>query len=55
LALIRMREPYVDTQPVSSAPLKPGAQQDFRLIFDKVSSDWAGATPEIRILRVESK
>jgi hypothetical protein len=54
LTLVRMREPYVDTEPVSAAPLKPGAEQDFRLIFDSVAADWAGATPEIRILRVES-
>jgi len=55
LTLIRMREPYVDTEPVSMAPLKPGAEHDFRLIFDNVSADWAGATPEVRVLRVQSK
>lgn len=54
LTLVRMREPYVDTEPVSAAPLKPGAEQDFRLIFDSVATDWAGETPEIRVLRVES-
>jgi hypothetical protein len=55
LKLIRMREPYIDVQPVSAAPLKPGTEQDFRLIFDSVSSDWDGAYPEIRILHVETK
>jgi hypothetical protein len=55
LTLIRMREPYIDTVTVSAAPLKPGAQQDFRLNFDAVSPDWAGATPEIHILHIESK
>jgi hypothetical protein len=54
LTLIRMREPYVDTEPVPAAPLKPGAEKDFRLIFDSVTGDWAGETPEIRVLRVES-
>jgi hypothetical protein len=54
LTLVRMREPYVDTEPVSAAPLKPGAEQDFRLIFDSVAADWAGETPEIRVLRIES-
>jgi hypothetical protein len=54
LTLVRMREPYVDTEPVSAAPLQPGREQDFRLIFDAVSADWAGGTPEIKILRVES-
>ena len=53
LTLIRMREPYIDTEPVSAAPLKPGAGQDFRLIFDAVSADWAGATPEIRVVHVD--
>ena len=55
LKLIRMREPYIDVQPVSAAPLKPGAGADFRLIFDSVSPDWDGAYPEIRILHVETK
>lgn len=55
LTLIRMREPYIDTEMVSAAPLKPGAEQDFRLNFDAVSPDWAGALPELRILHVDSK
>ena len=55
LKLIRTREPYVDLEPVSAAPLKPGAEHDFRLIFDAVSPDWDGAYPEIRILKVETK
>jgi len=54
LTLVRMREPYVDTEPVSAAPLKPGAEQDFRLIFDSIAADWAGETPEIRVLHVEA-
>jgi len=53
--LIRTREPYVDTESVSAAPLKPGDQHDFRLIFDAVSPDWDGAYPEIRIIHVETK
>jgi uncharacterized membrane protein len=53
LTLIRMREPYIDTEPVSAAPLKPGTEQDFRLIFDVVTPDWAGETPEIRVVHVE--
>jgi len=55
LKLIRVREPYIDVQPVSAAPLRPGAEQDFRLIFDAVSPDWDGAYPEIRILHVDTK
>lgn len=55
LKFIRMRQPYIDVEPVSAAPLKPGAEQDFRLIFDAVSPDWDGAFPELRIVHVESK
>jgi hypothetical protein len=55
LTLITMREPYIDTALVSAAPLKPGAQQDFRLNFDAVSPDWAGALPEVQILHVGLK
>lgn len=52
LQLIRTRDPYVDLEPVAAAPLKPGDQRDFRLIFDGVSPDWDGAYPEIRVLHV---
>jgi Tfp pilus assembly major pilin PilA len=55
LKLIRIRQPYVDLEPVSSAPLAPGDGRDFRLIFDAVSPDWDGAYPEIRVLHVEAK
>lgn len=55
LKLIRVREPYVDVEPVSAAPLKPGGEQDFRLIFDSVNPDWDGAYPEVRIIRVETR
>jgi hypothetical protein len=55
LKLIRVREPYIDVEPVSAAPLRPGGEQDFRLIFDRVSPDWDGAYPEIRILHVETR
>jgi hypothetical protein len=54
MKFIRMREPYIDIEPVSASPLKPGAEQDFRLIFDTVSPDWDGAYPELRIMRVET-
>jgi hypothetical protein len=55
LSLIRTREPYVDVEPVSAAPLKPGDSADFRLIFDTIAQDWDGAFPEIRIIHVEAK
>jgi len=43
------------TVPVSAAPLGQGEQHEFRLIFDKVSPDWDGAYPEIRVLHVDTK
>jgi hypothetical protein len=55
IKLIRTRDPYVDIQPVSAAPLKPGDERDFRLIFDAVTQDWDGVYPEIRIISVESR
>jgi hypothetical protein len=55
LSLIRTREPYVDTQPVSVAPLKPGDERDFRLIFESIAANWNMQMPEIRIIQVEAK
>jgi hypothetical protein len=55
LRLIRTREPYVDTQPVSAAPIHPGETRDFRLIFDTVSGDWNQNYPEIRITGVTTQ
>ena len=56
LKLIRMREPYIDVEPVSAAPLTPGGGHDFRIIFDAVPPpDWDGAYPELRVIHVETK
>jgi hypothetical protein len=55
LSLIRTRQPYVDTEPVSSAPIEPGQQRDFRLIFDTVPAEWNLQYPEIRVISVRSK
>jgi len=52
LALIRTREPYVDLQPVTSAPIQPGVNREFRLIFEKVPEGWNVQAPEIRVVRV---
>ena len=54
LKLIRTRQPYVDVEPVSSDPLKPGEGHDFRLIFDTVASTWNGVMPEVRIVHVDT-
>lgn len=53
MQFIRTRTPYIDVEPISAAPLKPGGEQDFRLIFDGVSSQWNGEYPEIRLVHVD--
>lgn len=55
MRLIRMREPYIDTQSISAAPLAPGAEADFRLIFEKLQPNWNGQQPEIHITNVSTK
>jgi hypothetical protein len=55
LNLIRTRQPYVDTETVSAAPIEPGQRRDFRLIFDTVPADWNLQFPEIRVISVRSK
>jgi hypothetical protein len=55
LTLIRIRDPYVDVEPVSAAPIAPGGEADFRLIFEGVKPDWDGAYPEVRIIHVDAK
>ncbi|WP_158615314.1 DUF2393 family protein [Acidipila sp. EB88] len=52
LNLVRFREPYVDTVPVSAAPIKSGEARAFRLIFDTTPGSWDGAYPEIRVIAV---
>ena len=54
MKFIRTRDPYVDVEPVSAAPLKPGDERDFRLIFDSVTPNWDGAYPQLRILSVQT-
>jgi hypothetical protein len=55
LMLIRTREPYVDTQPVSANPLKPGDEREFRVILDSVTPDWNGQYPEVRVIQVSER
>lgn len=55
LALVRTREPYVDTQPVSAAPLVPGAKREFRLIFENIAANWNQQAPEIRVVHVSTQ
>jgi hypothetical protein len=53
LRLIRTREPYVDIEPVSAEPLKPGDTHEFRLIFDHVSPTWNQQYPAVEAIRVQ--
>ena len=55
LSLIRTRQPYIDTQPISAAPLKPGDGQDFRLIFEDISANWNMQMPEVHAIQVTEK
>jgi hypothetical protein len=55
LTLIRTRDPYVDIEPVSAEPLKPGESHDFRLIFDHVSPTWNQKFPSIDVKRVDAR
>ena len=55
LSLIRTREPYVDTQPIAAAPLRPGDDREFRLIFENVPGNWNIQMPDIHIVRVSTR
>ncbi len=53
VTLIRTHEPYVDTQPVSANPIKPGQEREFRLIFENIGANWNQQLPQIRVVGVE--
>jgi hypothetical protein len=55
LALIRTHEPYVDTQPISAAPLAPGEDREFRLIFEDIGANWNQQVPEIHVTYVGTR
>ena len=55
LTLIRTREPYVDTHLVSAAPLAPGDEREFRLIFEDIDPGWNQQVPEIRLVHVVTR
>jgi hypothetical protein len=55
LMIITTREPYIDTAPLSSAPLKPGQTKEFRLTFEHVSGDWNMQVPEVSIVKTSTE
>jgi hypothetical protein len=55
LTLIRMKDPYIDTEAVSAAPLKPGDDREFRLTFEAVPDNWNTQMPMVRIIHTEFK
>lgn len=55
LTLIRTKEPSIDIEPVSAAPIGPGQTREFHLIFDRVTDQWNQQYPEIRVIAVEGK
>lgn len=55
VSVIRTRQPYVDTEPLSAAPLAPRAGADFRLIFEGVSDNWNQQTPTLKVVQVSTR
>ncbi len=53
LMLVRTREPYVDLEPVSSAPIRPSEERDFRLIFESVPANWDVKPPTIQVVHAD--
>jgi hypothetical protein len=53
LTLIRMKEPYIDTEPISADPIKPGDDREFRLTFDTVPDNWNTQMPEVRLIHTD--
>ena len=55
LSLIRAREPYIDTEPMSASPMAPGQTREFRLILDQVTADWNGQYPVVTVDSVTTR
>jgi hypothetical protein len=53
LTLIRMKSPYIDTQPISADPIKPGEERDFRLTFETVPDNWNTEMPQVRLIHTD--
>jgi hypothetical protein len=55
LMVITTREPYIDTSPLASSPLKPGQTREFRQTFEHVSADWNTQLPEMAIVKTTTQ
>ena len=53
--LISSREPYIDTEMVSMAPIAPNAEADFRLIFENVPANWNTQPPAIHLTAISTR
>ena len=55
VALVRTRQPYVDTQPIAADPLQPGDDREFRLIFESIPNNWNTQLPEVHVVHVTTR
>ncbi len=55
LNVIRTHEPYIDTEPLSAAPLAAGEVREFRLPFENISENWNQQLPAIRVTHLEMR
>jgi hypothetical protein len=55
MLLITSREPYIDTGMISSTPIAPGGEADFRLIFESVPDNWNTHPPTIRLTAISTR
>jgi hypothetical protein len=53
LTLIRMKEPYIDTEPIAADAIKPGEDREFRLTFETVPDNWNTQMPEVRLIHTD--
>lgn len=53
LMLVRMKDPYIDTQTVGAAPIRPGEDREFRLAMEAVPANWNQQMPQVRIIHTD--
>jgi hypothetical protein len=55
LKVLETGGPYPDTADLSAAPLGPGQNKPFRLIFERISQQWNMGYPELQVADVSTK